>query len=101
MFILQILYKLRQIFPRHKFLGSVVTINGNIQNEINERIKKASQFYHLVKGLLRNKDTLKIYFRRILLFGAETWTATKKRGEQNPSHANEIFEINFKQSKER
>jgi len=51
-----------------------------IQNEINERIKKASQFYHLVKGLIINKDIdekfkfniLKIDFKRILIFGAET-----------------------------
>jgi hypothetical protein len=38
------------------YLGSAVTSNGKIQNEVNERIKKASQFYYLVKGLLRNKD---------------------------------------------
>jgi hypothetical protein len=57
-----------------------------IQNEINERIKKASQFYHLVKGLIINKDIdekfkfniLKIDFKRILIFGAETWTITKR-----------------------
>jgi hypothetical protein len=29
--------------------------NGKIQNEINERIRKASNFYHLVKGLIRNR----------------------------------------------
>ena len=40
------------------YLGSVVTVNGKIQNEINERIKKASQFYHFVKGLIRNKDII-------------------------------------------
>ena len=32
------------------YLGSVVTSNENFQNEINERITKASLFYHLVKG---------------------------------------------------
>ena len=70
------------------YLGSLVTRNGKIEKEIIEKIKKkkASQFYHLVKGLLRNKkigekfklDVFKIYFNRILLYGAETWTTTKR-----------------------
>jgi hypothetical protein len=29
-----------------------------IQNEINERIRKASNFHHLVKGLIRNRDII-------------------------------------------
>ena len=59
---------------------------GKIQNEIKKCIKKVSQLYHLIKGLLRNKDTnekckldiFKIYFKRILQCGAETWTTTKR-----------------------
>jgi hypothetical protein len=31
--------------------------NGEIQNEINDRIINASLFYHLIKRALRNKDT--------------------------------------------
>ena len=54
--------------------------------EINERTKKASQFYHLVKELLRNKYinerfklyVLKIYFKRILTYGAETRTTKRE-----------------------
>ena len=38
------------------YLGNEVTKNEKIQIEINERIKKASRFYHPVKGLLRNKN---------------------------------------------
>jgi hypothetical protein len=30
--------------------------NGKIQNEINERIRKTSNFHHLAKGLIRNRD---------------------------------------------
>jgi hypothetical protein len=53
-------------------------------NEINERIRKASHFCHLIKSILWNKDTkcettiYKVYFKKILLYGAETWTCTKK-----------------------
>jgi hypothetical protein len=44
--------------------------------------KKTSQFCHLVKGLLRNKDDnekckldiLTNYFKRMLQYQAETWT---------------------------
>ena len=61
------------------YLRNVVTRNENIQNEISERIKR-SQFYHIVNGLLRNKDNtekckrgiLNIYFKKVL-YGAETW----------------------------
>ena len=57
-----------------------------IQNKIHERIKKGSQFYHLVKGLIMNKDInkkykldiFKNYFNRILSYGAETWTTIKR-----------------------
>jgi hypothetical protein len=31
--------------------------NGEIQNEINERIIKATQFHHLIRSILWNKDT--------------------------------------------
>ena len=33
-------------------LSSMLNSNGNIQNEINEKNKNASQSSHLVKGLL-------------------------------------------------
>jgi hypothetical protein len=36
------------------YLGSCINKNRKIQNEINERIRKASNFHHLVKGLIRN-----------------------------------------------
>jgi hypothetical protein len=49
--------------------------NGKIQNEKNERIGKASEFHHLAKSLLWNKDTDRkckitifiVYFKKILL----------------------------------
>jgi hypothetical protein len=36
---------------------SVVEKNDKIQNEINKKIKKTSQFYHLIKSTLWNKGT--------------------------------------------
>ena len=49
-------------------------------------VKTASQFYHLVKRLLRNKgiiekskhDMFKIYFKRISLYEVETWRTRKR-----------------------
>jgi hypothetical protein len=68
------------------YLGSCINKNGKIQNKINERIRKASNFHHLVKGLIRNRDIsnkckidiYKVYLKKILLHGAESWTCTKR-----------------------
>jgi hypothetical protein len=57
------------------YLGSNINTSGKIQNEIKERIKKASNFYHLVKGLIRNRDInnkckidiYKVYFKKIFV----------------------------------
>jgi hypothetical protein len=53
---------------------------------INEQTQKASEFYHLAKQLLWNKDidrkckitVFNEYFKKILLCGTETWTCTKR-----------------------
>jgi hypothetical protein len=53
-------------------------------------------FYHLVKGLIGNRyknnkckiDIYKVYFKKILLYGAESWTCTKK--EKSKIQATEI-----------
>jgi hypothetical protein len=42
------------------YLGSVVEKNGKIQNEISERIGKASEFYNLTKSLLWYQDVNRI-----------------------------------------
>jgi hypothetical protein len=34
----------------------MVEKNGKTQNEINERIRKVSKFYHLIKSILWNND---------------------------------------------
>jgi hypothetical protein len=69
---------------KFNYLGIMQEKNGLISNEINESIRNASQFCHLVKNILWNKDgecetTLhKMYFKNILLYRAETWTCTKR-----------------------
>jgi hypothetical protein len=57
-----------------------------VQNKINERVGKASKCYHLAKSLLWNKDVdrqckvtiFNMYFKKLLLYGAETWTYTER-----------------------
>ena len=65
------------------YLGSVITRNEKTQNEINERKKKVSQFYHLVKRLLKKNINKKckpyifnVYFKIILEHRAVTCTTT-------------------------
>jgi hypothetical protein len=41
---------------RFTYLGSVVEKNGEIQSEINKRIRRPTQFHHLIKSILWNKD---------------------------------------------
>jgi hypothetical protein len=43
-------------FDRFICLGSVVEKNGKIQNEINKRISKGLQFYHVIRSILWNRD---------------------------------------------
>jgi endonuclease III len=41
---------------RFTYTGGVAEKNSEIQNEVNKRIRKATQFYHLIKSILWNKD---------------------------------------------
>jgi hypothetical protein len=68
-------------------LGSSINKNGKIQNEINEIIRKASDFYHLVKGLIRNRDInnkckidiYKVYLKKNCYMGPKVGLAHKKK----------------------
>jgi hypothetical protein len=63
---------------RFTYLGSMVEKNGEIQNEINKRIRKATQFHDLINSIWWNKDikckttVYKVYFKKLLLYAAET-----------------------------
>jgi hypothetical protein len=63
------------------YLGSVVETNGKIHKKTNKISGRASKCYHSAKIVLLNKETdtkctitTYIYFKNILLHGAETWT---------------------------
>jgi hypothetical protein len=61
------------------YLGSMIGKKGEIQNETNKRIRKATQFYHLISSILWNKDMERkckttiynVYFKKILLYEVE------------------------------
>jgi hypothetical protein len=42
---------------RYTYVRRIIGRNGKIQNEINRRIIKATQTYHLRNGILWDKDT--------------------------------------------
>jgi hypothetical protein len=48
-------HKMKQV-DRFAYLGSTGEKNCKIQNEINARIRKVSQLYHLINSMLWNKD---------------------------------------------
>jgi hypothetical protein len=77
--------KMKQV-DRFTYLGSMAEKKGYIQNEINESIRKASKFCHLINSILWNKDinrkcknTIhKVYFKKILLYEVQIWTCNTR-----------------------
>jgi hypothetical protein len=69
------------------YLGSCINENGKTQNEIDERIRKASNFHHLVKGLIRNRhinnkckiDIYKVYFKKFCYMGPKAGRAQREK----------------------
>ena len=65
-------------------------------------MKKASQFYHVLKELLKNEEinekcilvNFKIYFKIMLLYGAKTWKTPKR--EDSKTQVLEALENNLK-----
>jgi uncharacterized protein YwgA len=41
---------------RFTYLSSMIQKKGEIQNEINETIRKSSKFFHLIRSILWNED---------------------------------------------
>ena len=73
-----------------KYLGTTLTNQNSIQEEIKSRLRSGSACYHLVKSLLssrllsKNLRT-KIYRTIILpvvLYGCEAWEADSKEGRE-------------------
>jgi hypothetical protein len=78
------------------YLGSCINKNGKIQNEINKRIRKASNFHHLVKDLIRNRDTnnkckidiYKVYFQKNFAIWGRKLDVHKERRKQDTGDGN-------------
>jgi len=73
-----------------KYLGTTLTNQNSIQEEIKSRLKSGNACYHLVQNLLSSsllsKNTkIKIYRTIILpvvLYGCETWSLTLREGRR-------------------
>ena len=82
---------------RFKYLGATITDDGRSEKEINIRTANAkarfSQMYKLFKSrqlsLTLRKKMLECYIFPIFLYGAETWTLTKK--DENKINAFEMW----------
>lgn len=68
-----------------KYLGVLIDREGNMENEINERITKATRLYHSLnkafigKKEINRKTKMTVYktiFRPILMYGSESWVLT-------------------------
>jgi hypothetical protein len=86
------------VFERVKefrYLGTTLTNQNSIQEEIKSRLKSGNACYHSVQNLsssLLSKNTkIKIYriiILPVVLYGCETWLLTLREG-----HRLRVFEI--------
>jgi hypothetical protein len=84
-----------EIVEQFKYLGTTLTNQNSIQEEIKSRLKSGNACYHSVQDLLSSsllsKNTkIKIYRSIILpvvLYGCETWSLTLKE-----EHRLRVFE---------
>ena len=73
-----------------KYLGTTLTNQNSIQEEIKSRLKSGNACYHLVQNLLcssllSKNIKIKVYRTIILLvvlYGCETWSLTLKEGRR-------------------
>ncbi len=79
-----------EMVQEFKYLGSVLHYQGKVEEDIKERVAKASQaFVRLKKSVFHNKDltvcTKRVVYKAVilgtLLYGSETWT-TKRISNQ-------------------
>ena len=75
-----------EVVESFKYLGSIITQEGKIDKEIDERIRQAGVFYQSVRDIvwskevpIKCKETLyKSYYEPILTYAAGTWTMTER-----------------------
>jgi hypothetical protein len=81
--------------PQFKYLGTTVTNQNLIQEEIKKRLNSGNACYHLVQSLLSScllSKNLKIIIYKtiilpVVLYGCETWSLTLKE-----EHRLRVFE---------
>jgi len=69
-----------------KYLGTTLTNQNSIAEEIKSRLRSGNAYYHSVQNLLSSKwltKNLKIQIYRtiilpVLLYGCETWSLTRR-----------------------
>ena len=77
---------LLEIVKRFLYLGSILTEDGTIREEIGKRIQQANGFYRCVRGLVWNQEVpekckevlFSMNYTPILTYAAGTWTITKR-----------------------
>ena len=76
-----------EVVEEYKYLGTIFTSNGKINQEIQNRIQQASTVYHAInktiisKPEIQDKTKLQIYnsiYIPTLTYGAESWPLTTK-----------------------
>lgn len=75
-----------EVVKSFKYLGSILSEDGTIKEEIGKRIQQANGFYQCVRGLVWNQEVpekckkvlFSMYYTPILTYAAGTWTTTKR-----------------------
>ena len=82
-----------------KYLGTTITDQNSIQEEIKSRLKLGNACYHLVQNLLSSRllsKNLKIKIYRtiillVVLYGCETWSLTLREERRLRVSENRVF----------
>ena len=90
-----------EVVESFKYLGMTVAGDGNIEEEINERIGAANRCLFSLMSLLKKRSIsertkLRVYntiIRPILIYGCETWSLTKKQEKRLEVFENKILRI--------
>ena len=76
-----------EIVDQYKYLGTIFTQNGKINQEVKHRISQSSKIYYQInktvisKKEVDTKTKLQVYnsiYQPTLLYGAESWPITRK-----------------------
>ena len=90
-----------EVVETFKYLGMTVARDGNIKEEINERIGAANRCLFSLISLLKKRSIsertkLRVYntiIRPVLIYGCETWSLTKKQEKRLEVFENKVLRI--------